>query len=361
MIHIHIGLHKTGSTSIQATLKKHASHLEAHDFVVPLIGPRGSGPHHNLAYQLGGKQMHQPAYGGIDELAAMLRARPDASFVLSCEYFSKLSQRQIAPLRAATSAHRVQIIAYFRKPDSLIRSLYMQGTKLGSRVEDFDAFFAVRMAGNHSPSIRGRLQAWNDVFGPASLRLRSFDKLAEQDGLIADFLMAIHLPRRVADGIEPQIRKNVSPGWRAAELCRDLYRNSDAVFHHKHRERMPSHARLLPIRRLIKNAILAIESKLELAIDPSTYLTEAQIAELVTMYELDAEWLKSGWPDIELPALSAGDVTPRRFLPGIDAIDPAVRTEFYRQLAESVEDKATDLGFSLEWLDPHSMRIRLTT
>jgi hypothetical protein len=93
--------------------------------------------------------------------------------------------------------------------------------------------------------------------------------------------------------------------------------------------------------------------------DPGRYLTEAQIETLAAMHEIDLRWIHSNWPDFDAPQFPAFDTQPREFLPSIEAIEPRVRTVFYRRLAELAGPSCEQFHFSFEWLRADALRIVL--
>ena len=69
-IFLHIGLHKTGSTTIQAFLKKNQSILLEHGYFFPQTGLRNEyyGGHHNLAWLLMNLEKADSNMGTWEEL-----------------------------------------------------------------------------------------------------------------------------------------------------------------------------------------------------------------------------------------------------------------------------------------------------
>ena len=66
---VHVGTHKTGTTSIQVFLRGHAAALRRQGLYVPTTGtidPQSG--HHNLAWELYADERFDRAFGGAEEL-----------------------------------------------------------------------------------------------------------------------------------------------------------------------------------------------------------------------------------------------------------------------------------------------------
>ena len=67
---VHVGTHKTGTTSLQSMLAANAKILRAAGVLVPLAGrvERGSAGHHNVAWELLRDQRFDPRHGTLEAL-----------------------------------------------------------------------------------------------------------------------------------------------------------------------------------------------------------------------------------------------------------------------------------------------------
>jgi hypothetical protein len=83
---LHIGAHKTGTTSIQHVLDTHRAELQANGYYYPATGPAAAA-HHNLAWQLSGDTRFLRRSGTLDDLVAEIADRPE-HVILSSEDFS---------------------------------------------------------------------------------------------------------------------------------------------------------------------------------------------------------------------------------------------------------------------------------
>jgi hypothetical protein len=69
--YIHCGLHKTGTTALQAFLRQNTEKLRDAGVLYPYAGCPDSCPagHHNIAWQLSRDRRYNRGYGGMDALA----------------------------------------------------------------------------------------------------------------------------------------------------------------------------------------------------------------------------------------------------------------------------------------------------
>lgn len=130
-LYVHIGTHKTGTTSIQAFLREHADALLACGVYVPasttLYAQSG---HHNIGFELLDPARFDPAKGTLDDLAAELAACPALSAVISSENLEYLVRRPelLARLEAAVegAGFTPVYLVCFREPASYAVSLYRE-------------------------------------------------------------------------------------------------------------------------------------------------------------------------------------------------------------------------------------------
>jgi hypothetical protein len=87
--YIHVGTHKTGTTSIQAFLGANEAQLAASGVLLPRSGrpDPAFGSHHNIAWELRGDDRYDPALGSSGDLVAELRSSGARAACLSSEDF----------------------------------------------------------------------------------------------------------------------------------------------------------------------------------------------------------------------------------------------------------------------------------
>lgn len=123
---IHIGWHKTGSSSLQVAL----SRAEALPFLYPRAGRDRiwNGAHHDLTLP-----------GHVAETCAALKAEidsaPETCALISCEDLSRpVSLPTLVQLCDTLSAHDVELVAVLRRHDHYFESYYAEEVKRGRTV-----------------------------------------------------------------------------------------------------------------------------------------------------------------------------------------------------------------------------------
>jgi hypothetical protein len=92
-MYIHIGTHKTGTTSIQNFLGANREALKNGELYVPLSGTLGpASGHHNIAWELRNDERFRSNFGTVSDLIAELRGVDCDKAVLSSEDFEYLSR-----------------------------------------------------------------------------------------------------------------------------------------------------------------------------------------------------------------------------------------------------------------------------
>jgi hypothetical protein len=143
---LHVGTHRTGSTSIQHLLSANTSALQERGYFYPRSGQLPDLPgHHNLAWEISGDRRFRESAGTIDDLMREMRSRPE-HIILSSEDFGTSLDHE-AKFSAfisflQSSGFLVTIIVYLRNQiDYLLRSylaLLPTGWDLGWRESLFN-------------------------------------------------------------------------------------------------------------------------------------------------------------------------------------------------------------------------------
>jgi hypothetical protein len=200
---IHIGTHRTGTTSIQATLSGRASDLAQHGFLYPKAGipkvgipPEKSG-HHNIAWELSADHRFRSEDGTIDDLLKEID-ESEQDIIISSEDFECAAWRparfQILTNGLKRRALEVAVVAYLRNQADYAQSLYLTLLQFG-----YDGTFVDFI----SSLLDHRAIRWKDwVFGfcyrdllgqfPPETRIiaRSYDQAGS---VVADFLKLLGL------------------------------------------------------------------------------------------------------------------------------------------------------------------------
>jgi hypothetical protein len=221
-LYLHIGVHRTGTTSLQNFLFANRTNLEAQGFRYAFHAPH----HTDLAWQM--------LLGKLDArtlVADLIRDIEDYgchSMILSGEDFCQLENVQT--LRLLLNHFDVRIICYLRRQDLWLESWYNQHIRWPWNKEFSQlsaAAFFERRNEFHWIDYDRMLTRWADVFGKDNLVVRVFEKGQLARPLETDFCdicgidaTSLELPRR---------QFNASIPIDALELLRhlDLYDKGD--------------------------------------------------------------------------------------------------------------------------------------
>ncbi len=206
-IFIHIGTHKTGTTSIQFFLIEQRDRLREGGIFVPRAGtgildaPNG---HHNIAYDLCGDSNHDRGLTGAVDLIAELRDSTAPTAVISSENLQFLhafpeTLRKFDQDLAAIGYDRTYLV-YFRNQDDYFTSLYSQlavtqrlpdATFQSLREQAAAQGYIVDRVNRRFEFDRGVFaQKWQNIVGP-HLQIFDYDQAARDSNLLPEFLTTI--------------------------------------------------------------------------------------------------------------------------------------------------------------------------
>ena len=208
--YIHIGPHKTGTSSIQWFLKENRLELLKYGYLVPESGPN-YGAHHALARKLCGQDLPAHQQSAAANFARALDETPSEAVIISSEALGGLLRN---PDYARTFFTRIRelnlepkLVLFPRNPSQRINSSYSSVVRTFRRSESFEAFvqgvthsFVLR----YSPLIK--LADAHD----AELIARPFTRKTIADGIVPEFLQAIGLER--SQFREANVRRNEAAG-----------------------------------------------------------------------------------------------------------------------------------------------------
>ena len=232
-IFLHIGTHKTATTTIQNGCCENRENLLAAGWLYPTTGMYLFGQH-NIAWEMcsGHEQpwnhvnewvRFRPESGGIQALLSEIEASPASNVIVSSEDFDGMQTDRIQKLHSLLADYQVEVIVYLREQSSLLQSAWAQFVKSGYVIEDFETFID-RMLNSSDQVLRyfGAydvfLHPWMEMFGADHVHSRPFSRDAFKGHVFHDFLHTCQLP-------EPEIfpipeNQNVSPGYKTLEMIR---------------------------------------------------------------------------------------------------------------------------------------------
>lgn len=206
---VHLGFHKTGTTSIQVFVRRNTKLLARQGVLVPSAGTVfGVSGHHNIAWQLCGDSRYRADLAGLDELEAELSSSTLPTAVITSEDFTNLAAHPEARERlegaAARAGYAVRYIVFHRSARDYVPSLYLVIRKLGYTSGYLPYLLQIRRT-HRFRSRNGHMFYFNvedfaEAFAGAALEIVSYD--AVKSDVIGRFLQSIGaqtLGQRVRD------------------------------------------------------------------------------------------------------------------------------------------------------------------
>lgn len=245
-VFLHIGAHKTGTSTIQAALSAGG------DFLYPATGRDGRRGHYPLAWSVVGRYRRRysvPPASIWSDLDAELRESDREKAIISSEFFWRAEPDEAKRIRSYLHEHDLTAILYVRHPADYLVSYYKQEVKTGVCRKSFRDFVAEKLPLADFAAYADR---WAGAM-PTEVRL-----LERCGDVVADFSALCGV------SLQKQPRTNVSPGDNLTRAMR--YMN---VLGGK------NHPVLHPIRRRM------LESKWKRALDrwPTASLRDQVLSE----------------------------------------------------------------------------------
>lgn len=213
---VHIGLHKTGTTSLQLMLAQNRELLRAHRVLYPEAAAVEAGGHLNLVWQATGSWKYQPDAGGIDELVAEARQHRPEVLLISAESLSGYAKNP-APLAivehiSQALGSKPEIVCTIRPQHIMLDSLYAQNASTGYTTQRFE-HYSIEVLNRGTLDFETLLGRWFDRFGHVTLIPVDCSTSLETRFLAATGLD--HLPPLSSVGTA-----NRRPSARVVEYCR---------------------------------------------------------------------------------------------------------------------------------------------
>jgi hypothetical protein len=216
-LYIHAGLPKTGSTTIQASMKENAVLLQ--DKAGIYLPPMGSAGPGRLYGELKGESNRPVKSESWDLLGEEISGRDKV--LISHERFAALDASVLAA-KANAMAETAKVIFYVRRQDELLSSLYAQRAKNGKTFLSADSFIRAKL---HRKSYKFSqfFDSWLAAFGRGNVAIGVPNRQFLRNGdLVEDFLGRLEVEESVRLELKPVTSKNVSPCAEILDLCRFL-------------------------------------------------------------------------------------------------------------------------------------------
>lgn len=188
MLVLHIGTHKTGTSAIQAILTRHADKLLSRGIRYIEAGREGRIAHHPLAWAFRGRYSTQMSVW--EGARAEIEASTAPVNLISSEGFWYEEPQAVKD--ALGHPGEVRIVAYLRRQDAFMQSLYKQAVS-GGRKTDFHTWLREM---SHRGDYLSVLAKWAEVFGDDAITVRPYERGGRTVDAIDDFLRLI--------GVEPE-------------------------------------------------------------------------------------------------------------------------------------------------------------
>lgn len=342
---IHIGDHKTGSTSIQMAFAQRQVVLENQTVTYPArIAHNGLKPHFNAYMATGRPKARRKAIAAFEALASSIRDADTDFCLISAEAFETVPPpvlHDIVSRFFAPAADEVRVVAYVRPHAARLLSSFAERTKIGLRdvmsgtLESFHASmldagrltYHPRFAALHRlfgdafllrPMIRGQLYRDSVVddfvrhaFGTDAFRVEGQGQANES--LALEDLMRLKVLQSHLEGRQPH-RPRHALGWEFARVVEGLPPLETRTRLRLHRSLARAlHAAYLDDARAMDREFFAgqplLEAELDAvretaadlaqSIDPADYLSASDMRSLSILSEIIAGMLENDgqkWP-----------------------------------------------------------------
>lgn len=219
---VHIGLAKTGSTSIQRMLFELRGALARYGIFIPATGcPPRLCCHNNVAHSLSGAADYRPHLGGWAELTTEIATATSRTILISAEAFTTDHNSgivdRLAQLAASKDLH-TRILAYIRPQHELLESGYSHfiATRMGTAT--FDEYVANKQRHNDL-DFNSILKPWRDAF-TGGVSVFPMERSRMPKGLLSHFLEALGVATHGASPDTVYLHENVRIGAKELEVRR---------------------------------------------------------------------------------------------------------------------------------------------
>ena len=218
-LYLHIGTHKTGTTSIQMALHTHSEELFSRGIYYPPLNNFFN--HHDLPVYLQSADGEQKIKNWFDGIVSTVNTQPVNSVIVSSEAFyvyrliQLISNNAFYPYVVITKESYkekliklrslipelfdVKVVIYLRRQDHFLESAYYQMVKghgaYSGSTDDALEGLSVYLDYNFL------LGLWSEVFGRDNIIVRVYEKQQIPDGSVKDFLQLINLPPALVEPI----------------------------------------------------------------------------------------------------------------------------------------------------------------
>lgn len=193
--YVHVGTHKTGTTSIQALLSMNDGAFREAGVYVPRTGrvEPSVAAHHNIAWELAGDPQFDPQRGTFDGLLCEVASANARNVCITSEEFEFLHLNDVALLRLRDGFRAIgyepHVIVYLRPQCDYLESLYAEISRAWNiDFSDFlETIIATRLYGQSRFDYDRLVGAFADVFGCNRTLVRTYRSSAPAAKLLREF------------------------------------------------------------------------------------------------------------------------------------------------------------------------------
>jgi hypothetical protein len=234
LIHLHIGLPKTGTTSLQAFLRLNRQRLARQGIEYPETCQSGAGNATPAALVLlGGLPDYflqaNPEFGDKRDFESLWldvagSARgPESSILASSEEIAEIDPAEF-DRRTRFDGQRKRIIVFLRRQDEMLESMYLQMVRAGLCDRSFETFLGDYLGkdGGRDNILRyhDMLERWCSAFGRENVKVLLYENGPQGSRLYERFLEVIGVRWTAGFEVPPRLNDALHP--LAAEYLRQL-------------------------------------------------------------------------------------------------------------------------------------------
>jgi len=189
---LHIGVHKTGSTSVQAWAIANASALKRAGVYYPEMGRNPDGNHSELAWSVADDP--RSSVKVFQQMLEEIEQSDQPVVFISGEEFEYLQPHSIASLKSALEAFDVRIVLSLRPQHEIIRSQYGEWIRQFLTVDDFSVFWRFHMRLPEYDFVT-LWKNWSAAFGADNILLVSHTEACTYPhGMVSSIMDVMNLP-----------------------------------------------------------------------------------------------------------------------------------------------------------------------
>jgi hypothetical protein len=200
-VFLHIGTHKTGTTSLQFFMHKNRQRLVELGYLYP----SQSQTHQNLAFTLMNDPRANYQTETWEETISEIDSKNSDKIIISSEAFLESGKLEFIELVAEKlKKYQTKIIIYLRRQDQKIESNYNQNLKTGVFIGSADSY--IQKTG--TPNYLKIINDWSQFFGKENIIVRPLEK-QQTPNIYVDFLKIVGIDS--LEGFQQSEDRNIKP------------------------------------------------------------------------------------------------------------------------------------------------------